>query len=74
MVGSKKLVFALFFLFSGHVTKAQEKGDLGILFSSFDQFRTGIEYRKQMGDNYRFKLGGNYGGSGNILSTSYDVF
>lgn len=40
---------------------AQEKGDVGIIISSLDKSRLSLEYRKPIGEQYRFKLGALYG-------------
>lgn len=72
-----KKVFLLIFLscisFFGN---AQNKGDIGILFTSYDQFRTGFEYRKPIGEaeKYRLKMGATFGGTGNFLYPNYEIF
>lgn len=67
---------ALLILLSGVncFSYAQTTGDLGIVFSSLEEFRFGIEYRKPINAKLRYKIGATQGGSGNVLSPNYELY
>lgn len=50
---------------------AQEKGDLGILISTSETARISLEYRKPIGEKYKFKIGLTQGSTG-LNNWGYD--
>lgn len=56
MIAFRKLSIVLLFIFAaGTTVNAQRRGDLGILFSSDELSRIGLEYRMPIGDRYRLR-------------------
>ncbi len=65
MIAIKKITLTFIcFLFLVPVN-AQEKGDLGILITTSNQSRLGIEYRKPIAEKYKLRIGASYGEYGN---------
>jgi hypothetical protein len=69
MIALKKLKLVLVaFLFINVNGMAQDsRVDIGALISSSNQARLGIEFRKPLGEHYKFKLGATYGSSYNYF-------
>jgi hypothetical protein len=74
MLQFNKFVLVILLLGANCLSFAQGNGDLGILLSSDEEFRFGLEYRKPINDQLRYKLGVIQGSSGNILSPNYELY
>lgn len=70
----KKLALLLMFVGVNCFSFAQEDGDLGIVFTSNEDFRYGIEFRKPINEHLRYKIGVTQGSSGVVLSPNYELY
>jgi hypothetical protein len=68
MVALKKLSFTIFGLLFLLPSVAQEKGDIGFIFSNSWNSKLALEYRKPFKEKFKFKIAATYGEWGNYFS------